>query len=75
MELIKSFCGGPGGGFLEKSPLVAEGKKKKNNLPGTILPARYVNEHLRCLILRSLLTLLKISYNIQSCTEEKVIDR
>ncbi len=25
--LIKSFCGGPGGGFLEKSPLVGEGKK------------------------------------------------
>ncbi len=23
--LNKSFCGGPGGGFLEKSPLVAEG--------------------------------------------------
>jgi signal transduction histidine kinase/DNA-binding response OmpR family regulator len=23
----KSFCGGPGGGFLEKNPLVAEGKK------------------------------------------------
>ena len=30
MKLIKSFCGGPGGGFLEKSPLVAEGK---NNFP------------------------------------------
>jgi ankyrin repeat protein len=25
-KLNKSFCGGPGGGFLEKSPLVAEGK-------------------------------------------------
>jgi len=24
--LIKSFCGGPGGGFLEKSPLAAGGK-------------------------------------------------
>jgi predicted MPP superfamily phosphohydrolase len=24
-DLVKSFCGGPGGGFLEKSPLVAEG--------------------------------------------------
>jgi hypothetical protein len=24
-DLFKSFCGGPGGGFLEKSPLVAEG--------------------------------------------------
>jgi hypothetical protein len=23
--LIKSFCGGPGGGFFKKSPLVAEG--------------------------------------------------
>jgi hypothetical protein len=25
VDLVKSFCGGPGGGFLEKSPLVAEG--------------------------------------------------
>jgi hypothetical protein len=25
--LIKSFCGGPGGGFLEKSPLAAGGEK------------------------------------------------
>ncbi len=24
-DLVKSFCGGPGGSFLEKSPLVAEG--------------------------------------------------
>ena len=24
-SLIKSFCGGPGGGFFKKSPLVAEG--------------------------------------------------
>ncbi len=28
MKLIKSFCGGPGGGFFKKSPLVAEGKKE-----------------------------------------------
>jgi hypothetical protein len=27
-KLIKSFCGGPGGGFLEKSPLAAGGKSK-----------------------------------------------
>ena len=27
--LIKSFCGGPGGGFYKKSPLVAEGQKVK----------------------------------------------
>jgi hypothetical protein len=27
--LIKSFCGGPGGGFYKKSPLVAEGVVKK----------------------------------------------
>jgi hypothetical protein len=26
--IIKSFCGGPGGGFLEKSPLAAGGKYK-----------------------------------------------
>jgi hypothetical protein len=25
--LIKSFCGGPGGGFFKKSPLAAGGKK------------------------------------------------
>jgi len=25
-KIIKSFCGGPGGGFFKKSPLVAEGK-------------------------------------------------
>jgi signal transduction histidine kinase/DNA-binding response OmpR family regulator/streptogramin lyase len=30
IALSKSFCGGPGGGFLEKSPLVAEGR---NNFP------------------------------------------
>jgi hypothetical protein len=30
MKLIKSFCGGPGGGFFKKSPLVAEGKKYFN---------------------------------------------
>jgi hypothetical protein len=26
IKLNKSFCGGPGGGFLEKSPLAAGGK-------------------------------------------------
>jgi putative selenate reductase len=26
LKLMKSFCGGPGGGFLEKSPLAAGGK-------------------------------------------------
>jgi hypothetical protein len=26
MKLIKSFCGGPEGGFLEKSPMAAGGK-------------------------------------------------
>jgi hypothetical protein len=26
--LIKSFCGGPGGGFFKKSPLAAGGKKE-----------------------------------------------
>jgi len=30
VTIVKNFCGGPGGGFLEKSPLVAEGK---NNFP------------------------------------------
>jgi hypothetical protein len=30
-KLIKSFCGGPGGGFFKKSPLVAEGKKMEHN--------------------------------------------
>jgi hypothetical protein len=29
MKIIKSFCGGPGGGFLEKSPLAAGGKKRR----------------------------------------------
>jgi hypothetical protein len=29
MKIIKSFCGGPGGGFLEKSPLAAGGKGTK----------------------------------------------
>jgi len=28
-ELVKSFCGGPGGGSFKKSPLVAEGKENK----------------------------------------------
>jgi len=28
-EIVKSFCGGPGGGFFKKSPLVAEGKENK----------------------------------------------
>jgi hypothetical protein len=28
MKLIKSFCGGPGGGFFKKSPLAAGGKKR-----------------------------------------------
>jgi hypothetical protein len=28
--LIKSFCGGPGGGFFKKSPLAAGGNKKNN---------------------------------------------
>jgi AraC-like DNA-binding protein len=27
-RVIKSFCGGPGGGFLEKSPLAAGGKER-----------------------------------------------
>jgi hypothetical protein len=27
--LIKNFCGGPGGGFFKKSPLVAEGRRGK----------------------------------------------
>jgi hypothetical protein len=27
--LIKSFCGGPGGGFFKKSPLAAGGKEKR----------------------------------------------
>ncbi|MGD2091996.1 MAG: hypothetical protein PVH61_37835 [Candidatus Aminicenantes bacterium] len=26
-EIIKSFYGGPGGGFFKKSPLVAEGRE------------------------------------------------
>ena len=25
--LMKSFCGGPGGGFFKRSPLVAEGRR------------------------------------------------
>jgi hypothetical protein len=29
--LIKSFCGGPGGSFFKKRPLVAEGKEVKND--------------------------------------------
>jgi hypothetical protein len=28
--IIKSFCGGPGGDFLEKSPLAAGGKHKRS---------------------------------------------
>jgi len=28
---MKSFCGGPGGGFLEKSPLAAGGKSVIRN--------------------------------------------
>ena len=39
IELIKSFCGGPGGGFLEKSPLAAGGKERvacyRDLSPGT----------------------------------------
>jgi hypothetical protein len=27
-EIIKSFCGGPGGGFFKKSPLAAGGKER-----------------------------------------------
>jgi hypothetical protein len=27
--LIKSFCGGPGGGFFKKSPLAAGGKREE----------------------------------------------
>jgi tetratricopeptide (TPR) repeat protein len=34
---IKSFCGGPGGSFFKKSPLVAEGKI---NLKSTALPVQ-----------------------------------
>jgi hypothetical protein len=30
MKIIKSFYGGPGGGFLEKSPLAAGGKSIGN---------------------------------------------
>jgi len=29
---MKSFCGGPGGGFFKKSPLVAEGNLGLYNL-------------------------------------------
>jgi hypothetical protein len=31
-KIIKSFCGGPGGGFFKKSPLAAGGKDNKKNL-------------------------------------------
>jgi len=34
MKLIKSFCGGPGGGFFKKSPLAAGGKEYIN--PGSV---------------------------------------
>jgi len=27
IKIIKSFCGGPGGGFFKKSPLAAGGKE------------------------------------------------
>jgi hypothetical protein len=41
----KSFCGGPGGGFFKKSPLVAEGqqaaeKKKRGQAPNIITTNR-----------------------------------
>jgi TRAP transporter 4TM/12TM fusion protein len=34
---MESFCGGPGGGFLEKSPLVAEGMKMKFKIIGKLI--------------------------------------
>ena len=36
MTLNKSFCGGPGGSFLEKRPLVAEGKTINLTVPETL---------------------------------------
>ena len=34
LYLIKSFCGGPGGGFYKKSPLAAGGKIFLRSIPG-----------------------------------------